>query len=256
MHGSRVSFSLAPSRRRSSVSLPSLRPLRYEALALTELALEEAGEDAAAGLRELADEAPTITVEELRRRRSSAAVVRAPSLGGRRRSSVRRSSTHPGRSNAEIAQSMQALIQSKAELANIQQRVDSMLKTYEQGEVDEAIATVTEREDDFLPEEFPVVEDALQEGDAAAALQHLLGTLKRRAAETVDELSSQNEQQLHGLSLVLGWFGDSTRWSRRREARVEMYTGFRWEARSGRRQPSRRSAGPNALQVRLACAQQ
>ena len=57
---------------------------------------------------------------------------------------------------------MQALIQSKAELANIQQRVDSMLKTYEQGEVDEAIATVTEREDDFLPEEFPVVEDALR----------------------------------------------------------------------------------------------
>ena len=152
----------------------------------------------------------TITVEELRRRRSSAAVVRAPSLGGRRRSSVRRSSTHPGRSNAEIAQSMQALIQSKAELANIQQRVDSMLKTYEQGEVDEAIAAVTEREDDFLPEEFPVVEDALQEGDAAAALQHLLGTLKRRAAETVDELSSQNEQQLHGLSLVLGWFGDAS----------------------------------------------
>ena len=142
MHGSRVSFSLAPSRRRSSVSLPSLRPLRYEALALHELALEEAGEDAAAGLRELADAVPSVTtVEELRRRRSSAAVVRAPSLGGRRRSSMRRSSTHPGRSNAEIAQSMQALIQSKAELANIQQRVDSMLKTYEQGEVDEAIAS-------------------------------------------------------------------------------------------------------------------
>ena len=61
MHGSRVSFSLAPSRRRSSVSLPSLRPLRYEALALTELALEEAGEDAAAGLRELADAVPSVT---------------------------------------------------------------------------------------------------------------------------------------------------------------------------------------------------
>ena len=183
MNRSRVSFSLAPSRRRSSVSLPSLRPLRYEALALHELALEEAGEDAAAGLRELADAVPTntITVEELRRRRSSAAVVRAPPLGGRRRSSVRRSSTHPGRSNAEIAQSMQALIQSKAELANIQQRVDSMLKTYEQGEVDEAIAAVTEREDDFFPEEFPVVEDALQEGDAAAALHEYAHGLPSRS---------------------------------------------------------------------------
>ena len=190
----------------SSVSLPSLRPLRYEALG------PRARAERRARTRRPGCASWPMQCRHhgrgARRRRSSAAVV------WRRRSAAAAACAPlvdaPGRSNAEIAQSMQALIQSKAELANIQQRVDSMLKTYEQGEVDEAIAAVTEREDDFLPEEFPVVEDALQEGDAAAALQHLLGTLKRRAAETVDELSSQNEQQLHGLSLVLGWFGDAS----------------------------------------------
>ena len=198
MQGSRVSFSLAPSRRRSSLSLPSLRQLASSSA--PELALEEAGEDAAAGLRELADAVPTQS-----RSRSCGAAARRRRWCGRRRSAVdaaRRCAARrrQGRSNAEIAQSMQALIQSKAELANIQQRVDSMLKTYEQGEVDEAIAAVTERATS-CPRSFPWWRTRCRRASGGEQHPHLLGTLSRRAAEPVDE--RRRTSKLHAQVLGL-----------------------------------------------------